>query len=459
MHIVNILRLMVPAALMLCMVSCKKYLDQKPDATLTTPESIGDLELLLDNYTRFNNSYTSASEILVDDYYLNTPEYNAVLSQTERDLYLFQANEETDNFYNIGYASIFWANTILDELENLNPETYNAQQYADVRGRALFFRAFYYYYLSQVFAQPYDSVTADRDLGLALRLSADVNEVSVRSSVKKTYEQIIADFKESLLLLSPAVSLKTRPSRPAVYGALAKTYLAMQKYDSAWKYADLCINNYGPDSLLDFNIDISVNSSAPFRRFNREVIFHARSSPTASILSNSRAKIDSGLYQSYASNDRRKIAYFKSNNNGTYQFKGDYDQSGTSTGFAFTGIVMDEMYLIRAEGYARIGNVTFAMLDLNKLLRTRWTTGTFVEYIAADANAALRIILTERRKELIRRGTRWTDLRRFIKEPSFTEIPKRFINNQLYELQPNSPRYTLKIPASAIVASGMQQNP
>jgi hypothetical protein len=121
--------------------------------------------------------------------------------------------------------------------------------------------------------------------------------------------------------------------------------------------------------------------------------------------------------------------------------------------------VLDEMYLVRAEAYARAGQVGPAMADLNKLLKSRWQNGSFVPFTAGDQQAALTLILAERRKELISRGTRWTDLRRLKDDPIFSVTPKRMLSGQAYTLLPSSPRYTLLIPASVINLSGMQQNP
>jgi len=57
-----------------------------------------------------------------------------------------------------------------------------------------------------------------------------------------------------------------------------------------------------------------------------------------------------------------------------------------------------------------------AMFELNALLSKRWTTGTFTNLEATDPAQALNIILLERRKELLFRGLRWIDIKRFNKE-------------------------------------------
>jgi hypothetical protein len=167
----------------------------------------------------------------------------------------------------------------------------------------------------------------------------------------------------------------------------------------------------------------------------------------------SRAKIDSSLYQSYSTNDLRKQLYFKNNNNGSYAFKGSYD--GTS--LLFSGVAVDEVYLIRAECLARTGNTTAALNDLNTVLEKRWKKGTFIPFTASTPGEALTLILTERRKELLFRGLRWSDIKRLNKEGASITL-KRILNGQSFTLQPNDPRYALPIPEDIIELTGMPQN-
>ena len=114
--------------------------------------------------------------------------------------------------------------------------------------------------------------------------------------------------------------------------------------------------------------------------------------------------------------------------------------------------------MMRAECAARQGNISAAMNDLNNLLKKRWKTGTFSNLAATSAAEALSIILTERRKELIMRGLRWMDIKRFNKEGQNIFL-KRIILGQAYIIEPNSLRYSLTIPDDVISISGMKQNP
>jgi hypothetical protein len=165
-------------------------------------------------------------------------------------------------------------------------------------------------------------------------------------------------------------------------------------------------------------------------------------------------RVDSLLYKSYDSNDLRSKLYFISNGPGTVGFIGSYD--GTRS--LFNGLATDEIYLIKAECEARIGSKDSAMDELNKLLSTRWITGTFVPFSATNSDDTLNIILTERRKKLILRGSRWFDLRRLNKDPRFAKTLTRVENGVTYTLPPLDPRYTFSLPVQVVALTGIQQN-
>lgn len=436
----------------LLMSSCQKYLDVKPDDKLTTPATTDDLEQLLDNYYTINNSYPPLAEILADNYYLTSADWSAMTSPSDRNHYLWLKDDVDPTAYASPYYVILYANTVLDHLGEVEGPVATKER---IRGGALLIRAAYYYGLLQLYAPPYEATTAGQALGLPLRLSADYNPPSVRATVQQNYDQVVRDLKEAAALLPVREGVKTRPTMPAAYGWLARTYLDMGQYDLALAYADSCLRLQG--SLMDFN-GLDAAASAPISPFNAEVVFHLRGY-TAAPLDNAIAKVDSTLYASYGPDDLRKGVYFRSNGDGTYSFKGDYDGSGTASGYVFSGIVTDEMYLIRAECHARLGNTRSALEDLNTLLQTRWKKGTFLPFQANTPTEALDLILGERRKELLGRGTRWSDLRRLRLEPSRAVIPKRKIDGQRYELLPGSPRYTLLFPALVLEQTGMPQNP
>ena len=228
----------------------------------------------------------------------------------------------------------------------------------------------------------------------------------------------------------------------------------MQDYHKAGLNADSALNLYS--TLLDYNI-ADAGSDAPFAQFNDEVIFDSQAGyPDA--LYQPDAKIDSVLFNLYQENDIRKQAFFIDNEDGTYSFKGNYTGKADDPTI-FTGVATDELYITRAECYARQGDSAKALADVNRLLSKRIRDTSFVPYSLPVPGGLLPLILTERRKELLFRALRWTDLRRLNQEPEFRDTLYRFIDGKRYQLLPGSNRYTLQIDRNTINISGIKQNP
>ncbi len=443
-------------AIMLCNTSCKKYLDEKSNAALAIPTALTDLQALLDNYDRFSRTGDgSSAEMSADNYYVTTTDWNT-LPEEYRRLYTWEKDNilpPYPNNWSGYYNQVYIANTVLDLLPTMQRNSSNANKWDHIYSQAHFWRAKALQQLVFGWCLAYDETTANKDLGLPLRTDADFNKTSIRSSVAETYQLIVQDLAASINGLPVTDVTPMRPTKPAAYGLLARTYLAMRKYDLAGKYADSCLQL--KNSLLDYN-SLVPTATYPLPAFNTgniEILLECRSL-NPPLLDYSMSKTDSLLYASYATNDLRKSLFFLNNNNGTYGFKGSYEGSGSQ----FTGIAVDEVWLMRAECQARTGNIPAAMSDLNSLMVKRWKNGSFIPITAANATEALDKILMERRKELLYRNWRWMDIKRLNKEGA-NIVLKRIINNQTYTLMPNDNKYALPIPEQVIALSGMPQNP
>ena len=443
----------VSAIASLSLLSCSKYLDEKPDQKLAVPSTLKDFQAILDYYSRVNQFSPGAGEASADNYYLTTTDYNAMTTDLERRLYTWQNDFVLKTFPNdwaYSWDNVFRSNTVLDNINIVQRTPANAGDWDNIKGQALVLRAECMLQVAFVWCKAYDSTTAAADLGLPLRLSSDFNQVSVRASVEDTYKSILTDLTQAVPLLPNTPLHVMRFAKPAAYALLARTCLSMRQYEKARRYADSCLQMY--NTLIDYNT-LSASASFPFARFNSEVIWENFCFLHEQLYS-SNARIDSNLYNSYGLNDLRRTLFFKSNNNGSYAFKGSYEGGDN----LFSGLATDEIYLIRAECKARTGDKVAAMSDLNTLLAKRYKAGLFVPLTAVDAATALSIILNERRKELFFRCLRWADIKRLNKEGANITL-QRNINGQLYTLPPNDPRYALPIPEDIINLSGMQQNP
>lgn len=459
----NALRIVFICVLAFC--SCKKqneWLDEKRQISDNVPETLKDFQAIIDNTAIMNATYPTIGLLGTDNYYFpdgTVPSLNAISRNSflwNKEIFEGEPSSEYSSAYNI----IASANIILEGIDALDKAAEKIVDYNNVKGQALFFRSMMFYELAAIFCKQYDINTATNDLGICIRKKSDVHHLEPRSSVEQTYNLIINDLKVAASLLPAVAVYKTRPCKPAAFALLARTYLQMGNYVTAKEYADSALTY--SNKLLDFNSEtISIQKPYRFPDFkleNPEVIFYAvgfQYPAIAPSVSFNRSYVDSLLYQSYNENDLRKAYLFATDNTGKAKFRGSY----TGIDLIFSGIGINEVYLIRAECNARLNNTAFATEDLNKLLVNRYKKGTYSEFMTNNPDSALIKILGERRKELPFTGqVRWQDLRRLNKEPRFAQVLKRSYTGILYDLSPNDKRYVYPFPQNEIDLAGIQQN-
>lgn len=443
--------------ILLCLGGCKKFLDKKSDQRLVTLTNINDIQAVLNaTFTQLNAP--ALADVAADEYYLSNTDWNNFgASYWLQRPYIWSTDDPYGEVagqmqfdWRYCYDNVLRANLVLHNIDDVSSAAADGEAYYLAKGLAYYLRARCFLDAVIIWAKAYDEATAKQDMGIPIRLDPDFNMVSTRASVYESYHQVLADLKAAAQNLPDFTVHPVRASRPAAYGLLARTYLAMRQYDSAYHYAQLSLSI--KNDLLDYNTIANSTATYPMPIGHIEVMhFTTRMAPTT--IAPSRAKIDSVLYNQFEANDLRKSLYFRSNNNGTYYFRGSY--SGNNAPFG--GIATDEVWLMLAECQARKGMTSEAMESLNTLLRKRWRNGTFTDLSAATAQEALAVILYERKKELIFRSLRWMDIKRLNKEGYNISI-RRIIHENLYELRPNDPRFALSIPLEVIGLTNMPQN-
>src|SRR5690606_35303642 len=178
---------------------------------------------------------------------------------------------------------------------------------------------------------------------------------------------------------------------------------------------------------------------------NDEVIFSCLMTElTTSPIAATRAKVDTNLYHSYDENDARKQIFFRPVVGGQ-RFKGSYEGR-----YYFTGIATDEIILIKAECNARLGMLEEAENALNTLLINKYGkdedgNSTYIAKKGMIQPAMLSLIFQERRKQLLFRGLRWTDLRRLNTEGYDITI-KRLLDDDEFSLAAQDARWVWPIP-------------
>ncbi|MBW0178985.1 RagB/SusD family nutrient uptake outer membrane protein [Sediminibacterium sp.] len=441
------------------LTACDKdaFLDKKPNSAIIIPSTLAELRSLLDNTQVFTYS-PGLGEMGSDDYYLTEANWQALpflerSSYTwESDLYGSQLNISD---WSLCYQQILYANIVLEQLEKNPPATSVQAEWNNIKGSAFFLRGFALSNLVQHFAAAFDSATMTTTPGVPIRRNTNVHQNVPRSSIKDCYDSIFTDLLTAAALLSDIVPpvAKNRPSKPAAFAQLARMATASGQYEKARIYADSCLRLY--NYLTDYNT-VSTTAVSPFDRSHAETIYFSQAISTYVVLFTTSTTVfaDTALYRSYTTNDLRRSIFFRATGGTNMGFKRGY--SGTI--LPFTGIATDEVWLIRAEALAKTGQWQAAMADLNTLLQKRWRTGTFVPLTALNATDALEKIRTERRKELVWRGHRWSDLKRYNKEGANITLVRK-LGNQTYTLLPGSNKYVFAIPANEISMSGIIQNP
>ncbi|RYF12786.1 MAG: RagB/SusD family nutrient uptake outer membrane protein [Flavobacteriales bacterium] len=445
--------------LTLVLASCNKsdFLDKKPNISITTPSTLKDFQLLLENTNIMG--YTSAlPQMGSDDYFLSYDDYK-ITSSTERNSYIWAKGiyngDEDIQDWNSLYKQILYANTVLDGLEKSNDNATNLGQY--LGGWARFYRAYAYYDLARTFCKSYNSASANTDLGVPIKLSGAIDNLEKRATLQKTYDQILSDLAlaENVLPNERAALNPNRPSKVSLYAFLARIYLDMGNYPKALENSNKCLSLH--NKLINYNT-LSTTSRNPFTNTNDEMLFAnntviAYSYLTGAFQFNS-SKIEPTLYNLYSTNDLRRSIYFISYGDGTFNKK----RMLATGNYPFTGLSTNEIYLIKAECLARNNSTSEAMDVLNSLLITRFKTApAYVPLTASSPSEALSTILLERRKELIWRGLRWHDLKRLNRDGANITLT-RVLNGITYTLPPNDPRWVYPIPDDEIALSGIQQN-
>lgn len=457
---------------------CGKFLAKNVDSSVQQAHTVADFQAIMDNNVMTAGTTPGLGPLYVDDYTIE-PAAQPGLDAFSIAVYTWQPSLLTSNIlpsWSYPYDAINYCNDVLTELPGLTDlDSTDVAGRRFVLGQAYYLRAFLYYNLEETFGQPYREASSSTDHGVPLRISENVQPQAPRATVAEVYQQIVSDLNKAAPLLPTALQVanRNRPCRAAAYGLLARVWLTRQDYAQAAAYADSCLSLY--DSLVDYN-SLDSTRTHPFPPGgNSEVLFQcwAENYPLQYAQT---TLVDSTLYSSYSPDDLRRSIFFlpitgaagpaaipapipapgaSSGMAAGYSFKGQY--SGRY--YIFSGIAVDEVFLIRAESRAWIGDIAGAMADVNALLVKRWRKGRFTPYTAATQDAALRIVLSEKRKETLFREGRFYDLRRLNQNPAYADTMSRVYGGTTYTLLPGSPRYAFPIPQQEIDLDGEVQNP
>lgn len=415
--------------------SCNKYLDIQPVGTVV-PTTEADFRALLFSGYKVYPEHKSFLNLRTDELLLD--EYSTDIA-TIKDLYLWndQNPERTTQpmAWETIYKSIFYANHIIAEAKDKAGDTDGVKQ---IRAEAYLLRAYAHFELLNTYADNYNPATAATDRGVPLSIKVDLEQLFAPATVEKVYAQILDDMQQASALLQvsdQATNVKYRFSRRAYEAFEARLRLYRGEWELASKAADrgLAIN-------ADLE-DLNNGSSKLPNDFESKEMIQAWEEVGKTNVSRS-TYINLSFIAKYNEGDLRVNRYFQKSG-------GDYvSKKGGDNRYNVT-FRNGELYLIKAETAARLGQKEQAIAALTTLLKNRLAPVAFVAAQAKLANLSnaelITFILDERARELALEGLRWYDLKRTTRP----ELVHKYLSKD-YILNQNDPRYVIRYPKEAI---------
>lgn len=423
-----------------CLQSCNDFLDERPSkGSKLEIKTVEHLDALLASgmyYSENNKQVIYGS----DDYEIPVELYDSRPSLFRNNIlmwYLWDVDnlkkERNDELFEGEYRKIFNANVILENVDHVD----GAQEKKDeLRAEAHFLRACSNIQLVQTYCLPY----ADKFMnepGLPLKTETNYEQSLHRSNLRDTYDFIESDLEEALKTQNGDVSQIWRGNLYAVKSYMARFSLSKGDYKSALKYAnevlaqkselvDYNTEMHFAEDLIVTNGDDQYTLKVPYSfyhqmdlvdAFNWKEYFYIRFLnsdsewfiPSKDLLTlydkTNDLRYKYHMVEDYSYNK----SIFNMSYPGYFFFNTEKLPSGTTVA---------EMYLIKAECNARLGNIEEAMSSINILRSKRMLPGAHVILHATSIDDAILKVLAERRREMPF-TSRWFDIRRF----NYNETP------------------------------------
>ncbi|QES87849.1 RagB/SusD family nutrient uptake outer membrane protein [Rhizosphaericola mali] len=436
--------------------SCNKTLEVTPKYILNTEKAFANDSMaalqMAGIYAQFTTGTTELTTGFNLDLGLVSDElmpagYNATAGSSAFILYNYQLRSQdasTNTYWTDVYNFIYGANSIIINVAASSGMTdaYKKQ----CTGEALAWRAFFYYYLANFYgAVPY--VT-----------NGDYNQTRFlnRTSVDSIFQYCISDLKraDSLLSENYPTEGKFRFNKSAADALLARVYLSSSDYQGVIENVNkiLATGDYSMSTLDNmFNADsketiLQIWSQINYTSIGNTANYDSYISYMATIGSTGN------LYDDFSNDDNRKQRFLRQYDDTTYLVN-KYQNNGFDLNTDITEyeimFKLDELYLSRAEAYARLGQNSAALADVN-MIRQRAGLEDLDASLSGDV--LIDSILDERRKELcFEWSDRWITLKRTGK-----------VNAVLSQFKPNvwqSYHQLFPIPLTEIQRSSITQNP
>ncbi|WP_343701553.1 RagB/SusD family nutrient uptake outer membrane protein [Chitinophaga sp.] len=429
------------------LTGCDQILDVKPRQSIDSRDALSNeaaVEAALNSvyaYLRQASQYgrdlVAIPELLADNA-INTGNSGALVAEA-----LNQPGAHINNWQS-SYFAINEINNLFDALQALNA----SQEFKDrIAGQLYFLRALYYHNLMRIYAYDPTAIREDVNKGgvpvmrHAVRAAEQIS-LAAREPIHTVYEHIYHNLDSALLLLQDYST--NRAPHYATAGAAAALYTRVALYNGDYEkvlveadnalasgvgvfqsngaYISAWRSPVHPESMFELVYlppdNIGVNESL-------RATFTSRLTLTGTTFTNrGHVVLSNELYELYKPEDVRRQLIMKglgrnSALNEMYKF---ISKNGTANLDNVPVIRISEVYLNRAEAYARLGFPDEARADLNRI-RTRAGLPAVEETLSGVA--LINEILLQRRLELAFEGHRFFDMKRLgmdIKKESGTVL-------------------------------------
>ncbi|NRF37580.1 RagB/SusD family nutrient uptake outer membrane protein [Pedobacter foliorum] len=329
------------------------------------------------------------------------------------------------------YSELYIVNSALEGISISNSLTPEVKQ--QLLGEAKFMRAFYYFYLVNLYG----------DVPLVINTDYTINASIKKSSKSKVYEQIIADLTDAQNLLSDRYlkidcitpypigsEERLRPTKWAAISLLARTYLYTGNWGGAESQASKIIENtaqFHLESLDKVFLKNNAESIWQLQSVNEGVnTFDARTfllPVSGPGMQQNPVYLYEGLVNNFDDEDQRKNMWINSVvvDGIIYYYPYKYKvppKANTNTSFIpiteYSMVMrLAEQFLIRAEARTQNNNLEGAVLDVDKIRERAGLAATKSKFPNITKSELLELISKERQLELFTEwGHRWFDLKR-----------------------------------------------
>jgi hypothetical protein len=456
--------------------SCDSYIDITPKGAVTIDSARQYYELIVNPMRSY---YPSSFAFLTDE--LWAKESNIIgYENLSANGINFTFNEQADrtlfgdnNLYENMYAYILRSNLIINNIDAAEG-TQDIKTLAKAEARV--FRAWDHFLAVNTFAKAYDPATAKTDGGVCIVTASDLEQTPAKATVDEVYNFIIAELEDAVPQLQAKPQNIYHPNRAYGYGLLAQVYLHHRDWQKARDAAEksLALN----DALVDYN-EINAYRRGILDKNYGDKYGDDRNPEVLSYMwigsgwNNEQAILYTygiispeliALYEEEKKDLRYTLFFMESGQPTTWFDTGSGADMWIPTVqnskfmYATVGMRTPEVYLIQAEAEARLNNIGKAVQLLNTLRAKRIAGGNTDIATPSSQTEMVKLIIKERRKELLFGFHRFFDLKRLNIEPEYQKtvthvFPVVNISaaypQQTYTLQPNSRMYIIPFPHSA----------